>query len=94
MVASIIRIQSALKFLLHQILICCCRFQIFGLCRIFKESVSYLYVVIFPCILVTRDNINMLHQIRVFKTEIAGIALSVERLARGWTTEGSDFESR
>jgi hypothetical protein len=44
MVARITRIQSAFNFLLNIILISCCRYKIFELCLILKESISYLYV--------------------------------------------------
>jgi hypothetical protein len=36
-------------------LICYCRSQIFDMWHIFQTSVSYLYVMSFPCILVKRQ---------------------------------------
>jgi hypothetical protein len=50
MEASIIRIQSALSFLINQNLICYCRSQIFELRHIFISSVICFYVVILPFI--------------------------------------------
>jgi hypothetical protein len=47
MVASFTRVQSPLNFLLNQVLI--------YYSHIFKTSVTYLYVMILPCILVTRE---------------------------------------
>jgi hypothetical protein len=45
-------IQPPHNFLLNHILVCCCCSQIFELSHIFKGSISCLYVMIFPCILV------------------------------------------
>jgi hypothetical protein len=46
MVASIIRIQSALYFLLNEVLILYSDSQISEVCHIFKTSVSYLHVTV------------------------------------------------
>jgi hypothetical protein len=54
MVASNIRVQSALNFLMDRILICRCRSQISELCHTSNGSISYLHITIFPCILTTR----------------------------------------
>jgi hypothetical protein len=50
MAANITQIQTPLNFILHQALICYCRIQIFELYHSFKASVSYLYIMISPCI--------------------------------------------
>jgi hypothetical protein len=58
MAASITWIQSPLNLLLNRVLICYSRSQISEPWHIFKTStcISYLYVMIFSCILVTRQH--------------------------------------
>jgi hypothetical protein len=53
MIAIITRIQAYLNFFKNHILIAYCLPQIFELCHIFKGSISYISVIILPCILVT-----------------------------------------
>jgi hypothetical protein len=55
LVAKLTAIQSPLNFFLNQVLICYSHFQICELCHISKTSVICLYVIILPCIPVTRE---------------------------------------
>jgi hypothetical protein len=55
MVADITRIQSPLNFFLNQIWFFTVVPNKIELCHIFKTSVTYLYAIILPCILVTRQ---------------------------------------
>jgi hypothetical protein len=55
MVSSITRIQSPHHSLLNTISLCYYHSQISELCHIFVTPVSYLYVIMLPCILVTRQ---------------------------------------
>jgi hypothetical protein len=55
MVASVTQNLFSSNFLLNQVLVCYSRTQIAGLCQILKISVSYFYVLILACMLVTRE---------------------------------------
>jgi hypothetical protein len=55
MVTSITRIQSSLDLLLNKILICYCRSQVSKMLHVFKKCPSCFYIMIVPCILVTRQ---------------------------------------
>jgi hypothetical protein len=86
-----------------------CNFSLFILVRIFAVSMlsscflcpwtlfftfEFIYgkfPFCFFCCLCLRTSIYILRTVRLLR---AGIAQSVQGLATGWTTEGSDFESR
>jgi prepilin signal peptidase PulO-like enzyme (type II secretory pathway) len=77
MVASIIQNQSSLNFRMNRILICYCHSQIFELYPIFKGSISYLYIMILPYILVRRHDSDELVDtviVRVASFEICSMA--------------------
>jgi len=55
MVASILRIQSALNFLINAILICYCHSQISKFCQLSQRYTSYLWIMILSCILMVKQ---------------------------------------
>jgi hypothetical protein len=67
MVAGITPTQSALNFFMNQILICYCHSQISKLCHIFQGPISYLYIMILPCILVMRHQYRTEDDERLFR---------------------------
>jgi hypothetical protein len=79
MLGSITHIESPLKILLNLMLICYCCSQVFELCRIFKTSVSHLYVIILPGILVTRQQhvLSFLSAFTSRPTLLASVKVSV-----------------
>jgi hypothetical protein len=68
MVAGINQIQFALNFLMNQILICYCHSQITELCYISRGSISYLYVMIMACILVTKNQHTFIDHLNLSPT--------------------------
>jgi hypothetical protein len=67
MVSSITGVQFPLNFLHNEVRMCYCRPQIPELCRIFKGSVSYHYVMILTYILVTDSDMYLLSSVFTFR---------------------------